>query len=51
MAKNKAVIYKYKPVFTIRLTERKDGETQPVELKIDTGYQHIGISVCSEKHE
>lgn len=47
----KAVIHKYRPVFTVRLTEREDGEVQNLELKEDIGYQHIGISVCSEKHE
>lgn len=46
----KAVIYKYKP-FTIKLTQRADGSTQPVEYKCDTGYQNIGVSICSEKHE
>ncbi len=47
----KAEIYKYRPIFTIRLTEREAGDIQPVEYKCDTGYQHIGISICSEKHE
>ncbi len=47
----KAEIYKYRPIFTIRLTERETGDTQPVEYKCDTGYQHIGISICSKKHE
>lgn len=46
----KAVIYGYHP-FTIRLTERASGDTQPVELCVDTGYIHIGISVKSGKHE
>ena len=50
LKKGKAVIHKYSP-FTIQLTERETGETQPVELCVDTGYQHIGISVKSEKHE
>lgn len=48
--KGKAVIYKYRP-FTIKLTERKNGYTQPVEYCCDTGYQHIGISIKSHKHE
>lgn len=47
----KAEIYKYRPIFTIRLTECKVGDTQPVEYKCDTGYQYIGISICSKKHE
>lgn len=46
----KAVIYGYHP-FTIRLTERASGDTQPVELCVDTGYIHIGISVKSGKHD
>ena len=47
----RAVIYRYRPVFTIQLLYRSDGEVQPVELKMDTGYQDIGVSVCSGKHE
>ena len=50
LKKKKAVIEKYDP-FTIRLTERENGNTQPIEYKCDTGYQHIGISICSGKHE
>ena len=46
----KAVIFKYKP-FTIQLTQREDGYTQPIEYCCDTGYQHIGISIKSHKHE
>ena len=44
----KAEIFFHQP-FTIRLTKRADGEVQPVELCMDTGYQHIGISVKSNK--
>ena len=47
----KAVIEQYRPIFTIRLTEREDGNTQPIEYASDTGYQHVGVSVKSEKHE
>ena len=47
----KAVIEQYRPIFTIRLTEREDGETQPIEYASDTGYQHVGVSIKSEKHE
>lgn len=50
MKQGRAEIFKYHP-FTIRLLDRTDGVTQPVELKCDTGYQHIGLSVASEKHE
>lgn len=46
----KATIYQYKP-FTIKLTQRSTGNTQPIEYCCDTGYQHIGISIKSEKHE
>ena len=46
----KATIYKHRP-FTIILTGRDDGDTQPVEYCCDTGYQHIGISIKSQKHE
>lgn len=47
----RAVIYRYRPIFTICITDREGGDTQPVEYKCDTGYQHIGISICSQKHE
>lgn len=50
LARGKAVIDRYHP-FTIRLTEREDGDTQPIEIAIDTGYAHIGNSVKTEKHE
>ena len=46
----KATIYKYRP-FTIKLIEREDGYTQLVEYCCDTGYQHIGISIKSHRHE
>ena len=46
----KAIKYSYHP-FTIQLTERDSGDVQPIELCVDTGYIHIGISVKSEKHE
>lgn len=47
----RAEILKHSPVFTIQLSGRDDGGVQPVEYKCDTGYLHIGISVCSESHE
>lgn len=47
----RAVIYRYRPVFTIRITDRKDGDVQPMEYCCDTGYQHTGISISSQKHE
>lgn len=46
----KATIYKHRP-FTIKLTTREDGYTQPIEYCCDTGYQHIGISIKSHKYE
>lgn len=46
----RAVIYQYRP-FAIRLLDREDGDVQPVEFKEDTGYGHIGVSICSEKRE
>ena len=47
----RAEIHAYRPVFTIRLLDREDGYTQPIEYCCDTGYQHIGISIKSEKRE
>ena len=46
----KAVIFKHKP-FTIMLTRVVSENVQPIEYCCDTGYQHIGVSVKSEKHE
>ena len=47
---DKAVICKYRP-FTIQLTRTSEKNVQPIELCMDTGSEHIGISVKSEKHE
>lgn len=46
----KAVKHSYNP-FTIQLMQRENGDVQPVEICVDTGYIHIGMSVKSEKHE
>lgn len=46
----RAEIYKRNP-FTIRLLYRVEPNNQLVEIGMDTGYQHIGLSVKSEKHE
>ena len=46
----KAVIEKHTP-FTIRLVYESLKNIQPVEIGVDTGYKHIGLSVKSEKHE
>lgn len=50
LKKGKAVIYQYEP-FAIKLTQSENGNTQPIEYCCDTGYQHIGISIKSAKHE
>ena len=46
----KAIIYKHDP-FTIQLTYETTKGTQDIELSMDTGSVHIGISLKSEKHE
>ena len=46
----RAEIFRHEP-FTIRLLYAEKLDTQPVELCIDAGDRHIGISVKSEKHE
>ena len=51
LKKQKAKIYRYRPFFTIQLLERETGYVQDVEYKSDTGYSHVGISICSSKHE
>lgn len=48
--KGRAKIYKHNP-FTIMILDRSGGYTQPIEYKCDEGYGHIGISICSQKHE
>ena len=47
---NKAIIYKYHP-FTIKLLYPTTHDIQDIELTVDAGYLHIGMSVKSEKHE
>ena len=47
----RARIYKHFPMFTIQLLDRETGETQPIEYCCTTGYEHVGISACSQKHE
>ena len=46
----RAVICKHEP-FTIKLCYKSKKHTQPIEFKQDAGYQNIGISICSQKHE
>lgn len=50
LANGKAEIYKREP-FTIKLLYHVEPDNQPIEIGVDTGYQHIGFSVKSEKHE
>ena len=50
MKQGRAKIFKHRP-FTIMILDRADGKVQEIEYKSDTGYLHVGISVCSEKHE
>ena len=47
----RAAIYAYTPIFTIKLVNREDGDTQPIEYASDTGYLHVGVSIKSTKHE
>ena len=46
----KAEIFCYHP-FTVKLLYAEELEIQPVEICVDTGDKHIGVSVKSEKHE
>lgn len=46
----RATICKHEP-FTIKLTYSTTKYTQPIEFKEDAGYQNIGVSACSAKHE
>ena len=48
--KGRAIVYCRNP-YTIQILDRETGDTQPIELKMDTGYQHIGLSICTEKKE
>ena len=45
-----AVIVKHEP-FTIQLTYDMTEHVQEIEMCVDAGYQHIGVSVKSEKAE
>ena len=46
----KAKIINHDP-FTIQLLYISEENTQGIEMTVDTGYEHIGLSVKSEKHE
>lgn len=51
LLKNKrAKIIAHEP-FTIQLLYKSEINTQPIEIGVDAGYQTIGVSVKSEKHE
>ena len=48
--KGKAVIYKYRPLFTIRLTERTDGDIQTIEeIYYQTKQNVITTAASTEK--
>ena len=47
---NKAQVVSGNP-FTIRLLCETENNTQDIDLKIDAGYQHIGISACTDNKE
>ena len=44
----KAEIYQKRP-FAIRLLYKTGGATQPLEMGVDTGSQHIGIGICRKE--
>ena len=50
LKKKEAVIAGHKP-FTIQLTRPSEHHVQPIEFCCDTGSEHIGVSIKSEKHE
>lgn len=47
---DKAQAIKSNP-FTIQLLYETENNTQDIDLKIDAGYQHIGISACTDDKE
>lgn len=47
---NKAQVVSGNP-FTIQLLYETENNTQDIDLKIDAGYQHIGISACTDNKE
>ena len=50
LKEGKAKIFKYHP-FTIQLTYDTPDKTQPIEIGMDAGYQHIGVSVKTKQKE
>ena len=49
LKKGRAVIWKHRP-FTISITDRTEGEVQPVEYVSQVNYKETSVSVKSEKH-
>ena len=47
LERGKAAVFRIYP-FTIILKEREDGETQPVEFKVDPGSKTTGIAVVAQ---
>lgn len=50
LKKKEAKIFKYDP-FAIKLTRESEHNVQGVEMCVDTGSKHFGISIKSNKHE
>ena len=46
----KAIVFSRHP-FTIQLTYDTSEFVQPIEIGVDSGYEHVGVSVKSEKRE
>jgi len=47
LSKGKAAVYRYNP-FTIILKDREDGDTQPIEWKIDPGSRETGMVLVGD---
>ncbi|WP_295362909.1 RRXRR domain-containing protein, partial [uncultured Succinivibrio sp.] len=48
LKEHKAKVVKRCP-FTIQLSYECENITQPITLGVDTGYENVGISACTEK--
>lgn len=48
LSRGKAAVYRQSP-FTIILKDREDGETQPVEMKLDPGSKTTGVAIVTNK--
>ena len=51
LLKNNLAKVKKRDPFTIQLLYDTPDEVQDIEVKMDTGYSHIGVSACSDKAE